>query len=420
MPTFGAAVGDGQVALLSASTWATVRGASSGSESQYTLDYTSIASYKNGTTYAIYRSFFPFDTSAIPDSETIASATLTLYPNGVCADGVQPGYLVAGTQASTSSLSTSDYNKVGSAALSDNTCDFYDGFPNGKTFTLNAAGLAAISKTGYTKLAVREGRDFNDVAPTTITYAQIATSAHSTPGYRPLLTVNYGSSSQTIRAAGTVVVTSGTSAGVKRTAKSAGATAATSGTTSTARAIRRSSGSVVAVSSAFGDVLSSIRSGASVGVVSGTVGTVRSGIRSSGIADFVSSTSGVASVTKRALGVAEVVSAALGDATVITSVEVRAGGVTVCLSGSSGTSRVMIKCGGTTDSESQCLAVARAIRRSFGTSAVVSATIGSAIANRPGRFESEPDEPTNWNHSDKQPQSWQVETELATNWESGE
>ena len=112
--------------------------------------------------YVVGRSFFRFDTSAIPDGATISGVSLQVSfatnhnsaPfNTVCA--------VQGSQGDT--LEGVDFDEVGSTSFGTTT-----GQANTtKTITFNASGIAAISKTGYTYLAIREyDHDFLDVTPT--------------------------------------------------------------------------------------------------------------------------------------------------------------------------------------------------------------------------------------------------------------
>jgi hypothetical protein len=115
-----------------------------------------------------YKSVVSFDTSSIPDGATILSATLRLRrgtlsgtdpftTHGTCWADVQPG---AGFSGATS-LQTGDFQAaataVQAASLTDATAN-----GNWSEGTLNAAGLAAINKTGTTQLRVYFNLDDND------------------------------------------------------------------------------------------------------------------------------------------------------------------------------------------------------------------------------------------------------------------
>lgn len=107
-----------------------------------------------------------FDTSAIPDGATITSAILYLYgavgkDNGL---GLSPTYnIYASAPASNTALVPGDYDSLGTTPFCDTPITYANWNEHAtddslaeNTFTLNAAGLAAISKTGITKLGVRE------------------------------------------------------------------------------------------------------------------------------------------------------------------------------------------------------------------------------------------------------------------------
>lgn len=127
------------------------------------------------------RSIFLFDTSAIDDTENIDSATFTVARGTVT--GVLSGTavtVVGSTPASNTGLAASDYGQVGSTPYA--TAAALGSGAN--VFTLNSTGLAAVSKTGVTKLGLREKNyDIDGVAPTwssTVRYAAALTFAEQT------------------------------------------------------------------------------------------------------------------------------------------------------------------------------------------------------------------------------------------------
>ncbi len=173
-------VGDGTSYYVS-TTWAgahdTMTGGSGGGVSDGW--YVTIENDRTGASeYRINRGFLPFDTSVIPDTATVATATLHIYAAGRSLHGDSYDYLaVVGptTQATTSWLYGSDFASCGATSsptyLSDRTAtsgDYWaDSFATTSIdFTLNATGLAAVSKTGSTLLGMREGHDIANVAPT--------------------------------------------------------------------------------------------------------------------------------------------------------------------------------------------------------------------------------------------------------------
>ena len=117
----------------------------------------------------LIRSFFLFDTSSLPDGATITSATISIYGTNKDATNDVPAPdigLVATTPASDTAIATGDYDQQGTTLLS-NTISYNSWSTTGyNTFTLNASGLSAISKTGITKLGFRIESDRTNTAPT--------------------------------------------------------------------------------------------------------------------------------------------------------------------------------------------------------------------------------------------------------------
>ncbi len=166
--------GDGYT-RSSATSWSSVHDAVT---TNNTLGYTNPtiradSAYSAGT-YYISRSFLPFDTSFLGSSAVISSSTLYITPDSrTVADSVAQNYLVVvgpTTQAATSSLVVSDYNKCGATTspvqLSSRYAYSQTWSPGtAVAFPLNGSGTSTISKTGYTKLGIRSGFDVENVAP---------------------------------------------------------------------------------------------------------------------------------------------------------------------------------------------------------------------------------------------------------------
>ena len=115
----------------------------------------------------------PIDTSGLPDAAVITTALLKLNPDPDSKNDFNDGYdyvvIVQATQASTSSLTLEDYDQCGAIdnpTEGSNHVDYGDmTYGSYFTLTLNATGRSWISKTGYTKLGIREGHDIEDTAP---------------------------------------------------------------------------------------------------------------------------------------------------------------------------------------------------------------------------------------------------------------
>lgn len=124
--------------------------------------------------YYIKRAFLPFDTSVLPNDATIISVTVNLYVtavNDTDNDGDDWVNIVGPTtQASATALSTADFDQCGSI---NNPAEIATRIDIGNintsaynVWTLNATGIALISKTGNTLLGAREGHDAIDSSTT--------------------------------------------------------------------------------------------------------------------------------------------------------------------------------------------------------------------------------------------------------------
>jgi len=166
--TFNANFGGTDMIESSSATWATVRGAATGSVETHPT-FTRVKSFSIGGVYYIGRTFTAFQTSAIADTDTIESATLKFYVYNLGGSasplqnlGAREVCLVAGSQASGTVLVSADYNNLGSTEQATRLAITSTGY---KTFTLNSTGLGNINKTGYSKFALRAGQDNDNVAP---------------------------------------------------------------------------------------------------------------------------------------------------------------------------------------------------------------------------------------------------------------
>ena len=157
---------DGYVARgLVSETFATIHDGAGNSFSDTSEDlYAYLEASSTSNQYAdLERSIICWDTSALGASVEISSAIISLWDRGVKNIGLGNDniHICASTPASTSSLAASDYANLGTTSfasldVASHTSNAYN------DFTLNASGLANISKTGISKFGVRLGWDLNN------------------------------------------------------------------------------------------------------------------------------------------------------------------------------------------------------------------------------------------------------------------
>lgn len=154
---------DGQVGA-GRNTWASVRAATVGANVDDTGTQPRAQSGNTdlSTGWENIRAFVAFDTSSIPDGDTISSATLSLRGTNKIDQANKAACLVSASPASATALALEDYDQVGSTELATriditawSTTAYND-------YALNASGLANISKTGISYFAVRTSTDFDD------------------------------------------------------------------------------------------------------------------------------------------------------------------------------------------------------------------------------------------------------------------
>ena len=143
-----------------------------------------------GTVIRIYRTFYPINTAGIADTETqIDAAALNIYVTAVNATD-QIG-VVQTTQASTSSLATSDYSLCGAATgATEGASRLLPTINQYNTYTLNGTGRTWVSTTGFTKLGTRTAPDLDNTEPAAAErYHSISSSEASGTSQDPYLSV---------------------------------------------------------------------------------------------------------------------------------------------------------------------------------------------------------------------------------------
>lgn len=141
-----------------------------------------------------YKTIVSFDTSSIPDTATITSATLRLVrgtisgTNPFTTHGSCVADIVTGGFGGSTAFANADWQ---AAATATNVATMSNPASNGaaSTGTLNAAGLAAINKTGRTQL--RLGFTTDDNNNLAYDYIGFYAGENATAANKPQLTVTY-------------------------------------------------------------------------------------------------------------------------------------------------------------------------------------------------------------------------------------
>lgn len=142
--------------------------------------------------YTVDRSFLFFDTSAIPDTATITSATIGLY--GASDQSVTDFNLTVTNGQSTyphDPLQSGDFNKTnysGSGGTLSTSGFSTSGY---NTITLDATGRSWINLTGTTKLGIFSSRDIAVTTPTGNEYVSVYATDQTGTDKDPVLTITY-------------------------------------------------------------------------------------------------------------------------------------------------------------------------------------------------------------------------------------
>lgn len=205
---------DGWISKGNSSVWSTTRDATSGAlvddgDDAIIQDNTGGEGPSTGKTsggfFVVGRLFTLFDTSSIPDSDTISSATLSYYVSAT-ANGDNDGddwiNIYTTSPASNTNLVLDDFDQIGSTAQSTQidigsiTTSAYN------NWALNATGISNISKTGITKFGAREGHDAIDSAyaggNNTRNYITVYLAEQSGTTTDPKLVVEHASASRRV------------------------------------------------------------------------------------------------------------------------------------------------------------------------------------------------------------------------------
>ncbi len=186
--------------FVSNSTWFSLRGSpgTAGSATSGTSSPRILTGTTSGRFTGIYRSFFLFDTSSIPDDATITSAKLCVQVTTKSEQIPGSSYAVVNcTTGSNTNIAKTDYQLAGTTLLSDAIlgADIITSISTVfNEFILNSTGLDYINKTGITKLCIREATyDIADSPPSWLSNkdCRISITFAENSSYKPYLEVTY-------------------------------------------------------------------------------------------------------------------------------------------------------------------------------------------------------------------------------------
>ena len=157
------------------------------------------AATAEGAWLSLTRGIILFDTSELTDEAVKKSATLSLHGDSkVDTLGAAPNINIYSSNPTVNaSLQAKDYKTLGSTPYCDTPIAYADWDTAGwNSFELNAAGLAAISKTGITKLGTRNANyDVAGISPTWKASRKrsilVCVSAEGATNKKPKLTITY-------------------------------------------------------------------------------------------------------------------------------------------------------------------------------------------------------------------------------------
>lgn len=198
-PDYAATTADGLVSGggTAPNTYATARSTSTAfdtSANNFTVGQSYISTGK-GDQYDVYRSFLKFDTSSIPDGDTVSAVVMKL----VCItdssttdfDVQIAKYDWSGSDPLSAGNRETAYDGALAATLDDNIWRNTSGMSLNTQYDSGALATAWVSKTGATYYALRSKEDTDNSAPLGPENIAIASQDHATSGYRPILTVTH-------------------------------------------------------------------------------------------------------------------------------------------------------------------------------------------------------------------------------------
>lgn len=187
---YGGDNGDGYTRGSNAA-WATARSTATAFDSSQT--FLSIGAFLTGGTYYADRPYLKFDTSGIPDGDTISQVNLEMcmYTDASVTDFDVD--IVKADWSASDPVDAGNRDTVFDLGLSEDLDDNIWRNTNGiDTATLYASGnlnTAWVSKTGTTYYMLISSPDRNNTTPTDLSYGYMASNTYATAGLRPNLAV---------------------------------------------------------------------------------------------------------------------------------------------------------------------------------------------------------------------------------------
>lgn len=187
--------------------WATIRAQANASVTNDSDAAHYFQSYRDGGGSLLKRHVYLFDTSTIPDSDTVSGAVISFYKTATAvtnSDATETFDVVTSNPAANTSLTAADYNisnfgssTLGSKSLSTMSLSAY--------FDITLNSVASISKTGVTKLGHRMGLDLSNTNPTSGgNQSDIRTADYTGTSSDPKLVVTHASTGITVTPAAQV------------------------------------------------------------------------------------------------------------------------------------------------------------------------------------------------------------------------
>jgi len=194
-PDYSGDSGDG-VVLGSSTVYATAQ--STATNHGTATDYIYVGQYYSVPNYVVHRMFEKFDTSGIPDGDTISSVVMTLTAQSDASATDFDVQIKKCDWSASDPLSSGNrdtaYDDCAAAAQDDNIWRNTSGLSTNTQYASGSLSTAWVSKTGYSYYGLMSSRE--GTTPTGNEFIAINSTNHATASYRPFLTVTHASASR--------------------------------------------------------------------------------------------------------------------------------------------------------------------------------------------------------------------------------